>query len=149
MGKCCEMIRITSDTISPAIRRMAAKVSDRKPILEAMGLALASFTQRTFNDASLRAAAWPPKKDGTLATLKKKGLLWRSWRVTNVTDEMVEVGSDRPYAAVHQFGSSKSTGRGGGIPARPMLPVVNGQLTDAAKKSIASAALAKIQSILK
>lgn len=142
-------VRITTDTISPAFRKLAAGVSNKKPILEAMGLALASYTQRTFNDASLRATAWPPKKDGSPATLKKHGLLWRSWRVTAVTDSSVDVGSDRPYAAVHQFGSSKTSGRGSGIPARPMLPIVGHQIIPRAKKSIENAARIKINSLLK
>lgn len=35
----------------------------------------------------------------------------------------VAVGTNVPYAGVHQHGSKKKTGKGGGIPARPFLPV--------------------------
>ena len=38
-----------------------------------------------------------------------------------VYDSRIEVGSAADYAAHHQFGSKKSSGRGSGVPARPYL----------------------------
>jgi phage virion morphogenesis protein len=38
-----------------------------------------------------------------------------------VRGNRVEIGSALPYAAHHQFGSKKSSGRGSGVPARPYL----------------------------
>jgi phage gpG-like protein len=124
------------DNISPALARMMARCKDRRPILEAMGQQLVTITKKAFNDASLRAATWPAKRDGSAATLKKTGMLWQSIRITEITNTSVTVGSDRPYAAVHQLGSSRATGRGGGIPARPFFPFLSGNLTALAAKKI-------------
>jgi phage virion morphogenesis protein len=40
-----------------------------------------------------------------------------------VQGKSVEVGTNTLYAAHHQFGSEKSSGRGSGIPARPYLGI--------------------------
>ena len=81
--------------------------------------------------------------------LRKSGTLWKSIRVTDTTNSSVTVGSDRVYAAVHQLGSRKSTGRGGGIPARPFFPVINNKLTATASKKIDEIARAKLGMLLK
>ncbi|MDR2462839.1 MAG: phage virion morphogenesis protein [Verrucomicrobiales bacterium] len=143
-------ITITAkDTITPDLRRRLLALQNRRPYLEAAGAALVGMAKRAFNDASLRAAAWPPKKDGSPATLKRKGMLWASLRVTLVTNDSVHAGSDRPYAPVHQFGSQKSKGRGGGIPARPFFPVLGGQFTPRAQKLIGDAIRAKLDAAMK
>lgn len=140
-------IRIRTNTISPQIAKLARGISDKRPILEAMGLALVSYTKRSFNDASLRGAVWPPKKDGTPSRLKKTGALWQSIRIVNLGKSSVTVGSDRVYAAVHQFGSTKVAGRGSGIPARPFFPFISGRIIPRARQSIESAAMAKIRAL--
>jgi len=141
-------LKITKDQITPDLRKKLAGIRDRRPVLEAMGIELVSLTKRAFNDAALRAAPWPPKKDGSPATLKRKGTLWQSIRITSVTPDAVTVGSDRPYAAVHQLGSSKSKGRGSGIPARPFFPVLGGVLARGAMDRVVAVAQAKIKSLL-
>lgn len=40
-----------------------------------------------------------------------------------VVGQSVEVGSHLVYAAHHQFGSEKTSGRGSGVPARPYLGI--------------------------
>jgi phage gpG-like protein len=142
--------RLKRNEISPDIRHKLARVENRRPVLEAMGLQLVSLTRRAFTDSSLRPSTWPPrKKPVSWQILRKSGTLWKSIRVTDTTNNSVTVGSDRPYAAVHQLGSSKSTGRGGGIPARPFFPVLDGKLTAIAHKKIDEIALAKIATMLK
>lgn len=137
------------DSMTPGLATLAGRIQDQRPILEVMGIALLSITTRAFNQPNLRATPWPAKKDGTPATLRKNQMLVRSWRVASVSNAAVVVGSDRPYAAVHQLGSRRQTGRGGGIPARPMLPFDrSGQLTDLASRRVASAARRKIQTLM-
>lgn len=113
------------NSISPNLARLIVKVKDRRPVLEAMGQQLVTITKKAFNDASLRASAWPGrasdarhigynakgqrinKNTGKVEgkpLLKKTGALWQSIRITAVAPESVTVGSDRPYAAIHQFG---------------------------------------------
>lgn len=138
------------DTISPGLSRLVKNISDRKPILEAMGMELVSITKRAFSTPDLRPASWPPKKDGTAATLRKSGALWQSIRITDLTNTHVTVGSDRAYAAIHQLGSRKKIGRGSGIPARPFFPFTpGGKMTELARKRVESIGRAKLNSILK
>jgi hypothetical protein len=50
-----------------------------------------------------RPAAWPPRRDSTPATLYKTGALRHSLRLS-VGPQSALVTTDRPYAAIHQFG---------------------------------------------
>lgn len=146
------------DTLTPGLARMAKQVSDKRPILEAVGLQLVSLTTRSFNDPALRAAPWAPLKSATLkakakagkssALLKRDVVLARSWRVTTLTGSAVTVGTDRPYAGYHQFGAPRA-----GIPARPMLPFTGGpddaKLAPWAREKLTKIAQAKLDSLLK
>lgn len=164
------------DNISPTLAKLARDIANRKPILQAMGAELQSITIRAFRDASLRALPWPPKKDGTNATLYKSGALKHSIRITKVTNDHVTVGSDRPYAAIQQLGgqtaahiirakyarslyfpkgaisiNAKSVNHPGSkIPARPFFPFrPDGTLLPEARRKIEAVARAKITSIIK
>lgn len=152
------------DTISPALARLARGVQDKKPILEAMGLQLVSLTQRAFNEAALRPAPWPAKRDGTPATLRKNQVLVRSIRITEITTDSVTVATDRPYAAIHQRGGVIKPKRPDGVlvfeiggkkifakrvvmPARPFFPFVGDRMTDSAQAKIRRVAEEKIASL--
>ena len=134
------------DSITPGLARAARGISDKKPILEAMGAQLVSITKRSFSDATLRAAVWVArKKQGDRHNLlRKSGALWQSIRITGVTNSTVTVGSDRVSAAIQQFG-------GRGIPPRPFFPFTSseGQMTPAAQAKIKAAGMAKIEIILR
>ena len=75
-------------------------------------------------------AAWKPLSPGYRAKkhqnqdqiLVLRGTL-RNQLAYNYDNKRVEFGSARVYAAHHQFGSNKSSGRGSGVPARPFLGV--------------------------
>ncbi len=43
-------------------------------------------------------------------------------QIFNLAENGVAIGTNVPYASVHQHGSKSKTGKGGGIPARPFLP---------------------------
>ena len=92
------------DNITPQLRKLIEQLRNPTPVLRAMGAELVSITRQSFEDAALRAAPWPPKKDGTPATLKKTSALQRSIRIVDVTNDHVTVGTDRIYAAIHQLG---------------------------------------------
>jgi len=128
------------DTASPAIQRIRAKLTDLSPLNRSIGLAIVGLTQRAFDEPNLRPAIWPPKKDGSVATLRKHGILWRSPRVITFDSLGVTIGSDRPYAAIHQLGKPfpwrRGQKKGGGFPARPYFPILNGQLTPPAQTEI-------------
>lgn len=149
-------ITVARDTLSPDLAARLALASDLAPIHRAFGVGLVGITKRAFNDASLRAAPWPAKRDGSAATLRQSGTLAKSIRLISADASGLTLGSDRPYAAVHQLGGRtpahiiraktkkalnipgigfrKSANHpGSNIPARPYFPVDSlGQLTPAA-----------------
>jgi phage gpG-like protein len=152
---------MTKNDISPALARLAASARHPRKVFLAMGNVFKSITVGNFNSAGLqyRPIPWVPKKDGTPATLKKTGLLWKSFNL-EVTDQYARLSNPTPYAAVHQFGSADyhsgdvilehhetatgsitklSGARKQNIPPRPFYPVENGRLTPAAEKLIAAA----------
>jgi len=128
------------DTATPAIQRLRAKLTDLSPLNRSIGLGLVAITQRAFDEPNLRPATWPPKKDGSISTLRKHGILWRSPRVITFDSLGVTIGSDRPYAAIHQLGKPfpwrRGQKKGGDFPARPYFPILNGQLTPPAQTEI-------------
>lgn len=143
---------VIRDQISAVLEELGTKRKN-KAVSEAMGLAVVSLTIRSFNDPSVRAAPWAPLAPATLAAkiqegtstaiLKRHSLLFRSWRVIEATGDFVRVGSDRFYAAFHQFGTAR-------IPARPMLPITaEKQLTPLALTRMVSAAKAALEGILR
>jgi phage gpG-like protein len=141
---------LTKDDLTPALKRMASLGHDARPVMLAMGNTFMSITQGNFNSvgASYRPRPWVPKKDGSPSSLRKTGLLQRSFYL-NVTSDSATLTSPTPYAAVHQFGSDKPSGRGSGIPARPFYPVVDGRLTPAAEEKVLAAARRALDRIIK
>lgn len=118
------MINITlrKNTVSPDLaRRIAAtKGAKKAALLKAVSDVLAETAKGAFNNASYRPTPWPDKKDGTPATLRLNQLLTRSPRTVGATPRKAILGSDRHYAAVHQFGGKKKR-----IPARRYMPFID------------------------
>lgn len=152
------------DTISPALAKLARGVAHPKPILEAMGMQLESLTKRAFNEPMLRPAPWKAKWDGSPATLRRNQVLVRSIHITDLSDSHVTVGTDRIYAAIHQFGGViKAKGKSlrfqlGNrtvyckqvtLPARPFFPFINGRLTPLAQERICKTGERKIALLTK
>ncbi len=154
---------IIKDLATVALDRLQAKLMNTESVSEAAGLAVVSLATRSFNDPSVRAAPWAPLKESTLlqkikegtstSILKRHGLLWRSYRVIETTNDTVRVGSDRAtpgglsLASIHQFGT-----KDGRIPPRPMLPIwgtaESNILTPLAVKSVRAAALRALNALM-
>jgi len=94
------------DNISPELARLAGRLANRRPLLEATGMQPGRMTKRAFNDASLRPSAWAPvnKVGPKNAPLKLSGALYQSIKISNLTNDSVTISSDRKYAAIHQMG---------------------------------------------
>ena len=125
-------IKLTRDTVSPDLRKLIRQIdgSRKAAMLKAISDVLAeSCAKRAFDSAPARPAPWVPKKDGSPATLRRDNLLSRSPRTVSATPKKAILGSDRKYAATHQFGSTKK-----GIPARPYMPFLNKKPTPLAVK---------------
>jgi len=126
-------------------------------------MSLRNWAMEAFTDAGMRPAQWAPKKDGTASTLQGRnmGVLRRSLRI-EATESSVTIGSDRPYARIHQEGGTIEAKNGGWlrfktadgkwvtvrqvtIPARPYLPVMtDGAIMPAAMEDAADAALGEL-----
>ena len=133
------------DQLTPALKQKLAQIRDKRPILQAMAGAAVSCAERAFTDESLRAKPWPNRKDGSAATLKgNPPLLARSILAMPPSADMVEVGSDRPYARAHNFGFAPRN-----LPARPFFPILpDGNILAPAQKSIESAMKAAVTKAL-
>ena len=135
--------KITGDTLTPGLRAMAARCRNKKPILFAMGSALVFLTKRAFHDESVRASTWAQLKKRVGSPLLKSTLLSKSPRIIETTNEHVIVGTDRPYAKYHQFGTKH-------IPARPFFPFdSSGKPIPVAIRNIQLAAAAAMRKLLK
>ncbi|MFZ4394164.1 MAG: phage virion morphogenesis protein [Kiritimatiellia bacterium] len=163
--------RIITNTISPGLARMITASKNPKAILEAMGLALVSLTKRAFTDPTLRPSDWPARKgEASNPLLIRSTLLRRSIRIVHTTSTEVMVGTDRPYAAAHQFGTGPYTIRPKnkkalswpgaahpvkvvhhpGLPARPFFPfTAAGEMTAKAKTKIESAGRVALARLIK
>ncbi|MDF3129271.1 phage virion morphogenesis protein [Kiritimatiellaeota bacterium B1221] len=135
-------ISLSYDTISPDLQKKLQQISDQKAILEAAGLQLVSWAQAAFEDPTKRPLPWPARKSGSNPLLKKSRALQQSIRVASISQDAVIVGTDRKYAAYHQWGTApyvirprvkKALFWNGavhpvkkvnhpGLPARPFLP---------------------------
>ena len=153
----------TRDLISPRVAQLTAQLRNTQPLMLSIGEQVVSLTKRAFRDSSLRPAPWPAKRDGSAATLYKRGPLQESITVGSASATTVSVQSDRPYASIHQFGGRTRPHRivpknrkalawgvgattyfakwvdhpGSKIPARPFFPFDGrGRATDKAAEAV-------------
>ncbi len=113
-------LTLRRDILSPSLRRLAKGVGGaggKTRLHKAMGEVVVQTAKSAFNDPSERARAWRRLADGRPARLRRNNHLARSPRVFSANAREVKVGSNLPYAAVHQLGGKKKP-----IPARPYFP---------------------------
>ncbi len=157
------MITIRStDGITPSLMAKIAAAQNAAPAMAKVGEVLKNIAKRAFNNPELRPTPWPNKRDGSVATLRLNQVLARSPEAHNVTNTSVQVGSDRPYAAIHQLGGRtgpftiRAKGRalkfviggrtifaksvkhpGSRMPARPFFPFyADGRMTQYAERRV-------------
>ena len=159
--------RITKDTITPDLKSRIKALARPQRVLEAMGATLVSIATLAFRQTNLRPTPWAAVKKQKGSPLYGTGALRHSPRVTSSSNNSVTVGSDRKYAAAHQFGSKpyvitpknakalfwpgaghpvKSVNHPG-LPPRPFFPFFkSGHITPEANRRIGSTAKAAIDS---
>jgi phage gpG-like protein len=161
------------DVLGRDLDSMTRGLRNLAPLADEIGVHIVGIAKRSFNDTALRQTTWPPKKKANgQRLLKYTGNLWHSLRVINVTSSSVTVGSDRPYAAIHQLGGTirrpemraapgkaffwpgakhpvkKVKATTIEMPARPYFPFTpGGQLASFASSSIELAARAKLRAL--
>jgi phage virion morphogenesis protein len=135
-------IQIDDAALRASLSKLAAAVGDPSPALAEIGEHLLRTTRARFGQGEKRAPDGTPWARNTDVTIARKGRdnpLYQSgmlqgqmrWQLADGA-RAVEVGSNRIYAAVQQFGQPKgasgTTKRGGpipwgNIPLRPFLGV--------------------------
>jgi len=135
-------IELDDAEIQASLAKLGATLADPSPALREIGEHLLRTTRARFSQGEKKAPDGTPWARNTAVTIARKGRdnpLYQSgmlqgqlrWQLAD-GNKAVEVGSNRIYAAVQQFGQPKGasgrTRRGGpipwgDIPARPFLGV--------------------------
>ena len=132
-------IKIKDDEITAALTRLSVHLADLRPVMDDIGEYLVKSTKDRFGKGvSPDGVPWAPKSPVTLAAygarksnrIDTRPLFGPSNQLNNqifheATSNSVEVGSDRVYAAMMQFGGTKAQfpNLWGNIPARPFLGI--------------------------
>lgn len=128
-------IRLDDGEVTAAFGRVAAALGDLTPLMQEVGEYLQLSTDERFKAGKAPdASPWAPKKPSTTAAQARRGdppdprpLFWRGDLAKTIAMQAgpasVEVGSNRIYAAMMQFGGRKArfAHLWGDIPARPFL----------------------------
>lgn len=115
-------IELDDRQVRQRLDQLLATVSNPAPIMRAVATELLAQTELAFYD---EGPGWPQLKPATVKARKGRAhpililsnALARSITSTSGRD-FAQVGTNVPYAAVHQFGHTEKR-----IPARPFLPI--------------------------
>lgn len=109
-----------------AMGKAAHKLGNTQALMESVGDALVSGTLKRFDDEEdPTGKKWPKSKRAAKEggkTLTDTALLRRSIDYA-ATPDKVMVGSNLPYARIHQLGGKTGKGHKVNMPARPYLGV--------------------------
>lgn len=145
-------VEIKDEAVTAALMRASAAMDNMEPLFWDIGNILRKSTLKRFETGTAPdGSKWRPKSQTTLdhyARLQKRvdvrplfgpnGELHNQIFFSAKADQ-VEIGSDRPYAAMMQFGGTKARfpHLWGDIPARPFLGIseddrvnITGQIAD-------------------
>jgi len=136
-------LHITFDSLTPGLAKLAAVGASPTAVLEVGAVELQNVTVEAFGSPGVRPHAWPDKKSGGPSNLTDSTTLRHSIALGPITRQQASVQTDRPYAAVHQFGSND-----GSIPARPFFPFLGGTITTAAHRRIEAVMQLKLNALL-
>ncbi|NLR73572.1 phage virion morphogenesis protein [Leeia aquatica] len=157
------MLSLTIDDaqLQAALLRLEQAAIDLRPAMRQIAQALLLETERNFEEEG--RPRWAPLADATVRArlggkkaYKKSGALRASAQrqlagmrilqhtgqlassiTTNYDSTQAVIGSNKVYAAIHQFGGKAGRGRSVDIPARPFLPVTaNGELQPEAREAV-------------
>ncbi|MEJ5227210.1 phage virion morphogenesis protein [Thermodesulfovibrio sp.] len=126
------MIKITVDDseLKQLLNDLVQKVSDRRPLMKNLASIMHNAVEENFEQEG--RPRWKPsqrvKKQGG-KTLQDTGSLAASI-TTRYDNDSAVVGTNKVYAAIHQFGGKAGRGRKVTIPERPYLKLTNEDLED-------------------
>jgi len=130
-------IEIDDSRLKTILKKLDKKVRNLKPAFEEIGELLVTSITKNFEvggrysvPGTWRGGSnkWQPLSPATLKRKRGNKILIETTNLLNSINwqadiDSVEVGSNRVYAAIHQFGGKAGRGRKVTIPARPYLVV--------------------------
>lgn len=146
-------VELDHQRLQAALRKIEWAVGDLAPLMRGIAAELASQTEENFGEEG--RPEWDDLSDVTTARREKNGN-WPGQMLqvssaglaasitTQATDSSALVGSNKPYAAMMQFGGTKSDfpHLWGDIPSRPYLPMdAEGELQPEAEEAILDLAM--------
>ncbi|WP_448092484.1 phage virion morphogenesis protein [Pseudomonas lini] len=146
-------VELDHQRLQAALRKIEWAVGDLAPLMRGIAAELASQTEENFGEEG--RPEWDDLSDVTTARREKNGN-WPGQMLqvssaglaasitTQATDSSALVGSNKPYAAMMQFGGTKSDfpHLWGDIPGRPYLPMdAEGELQPEAEEAILDLAM--------
>jgi phage virion morphogenesis protein len=159
-------IQLDDRELRAALQRLGQVVGDLTPALHDIGADLVARVDLGFTDGAdpygnpweaLKPSTVAKRRKGSNVPLRDTGNLANSFTY-NVIGDVLEVGTNVPYAPTHQRGAAKGAyGRTrrnapipwGDIPARPMLPDATRGLPDEWRESVLNIVQRHIEDALK
>lgn len=146
-------VELDHQRVQATLRKIEWAVGELAPLMRGIAAELASQTEENFGEEG--RPEWEDLSDVTTAGREKSGN-WPGQMLqissaglaasitTQATDSSALVGSNKPYAAMMQFGGTKSDfpHLWGDIPGRPYLPMdAEGELQPEAEEAILDLAM--------
>jgi phage virion morphogenesis protein len=153
-------LELDHQRLQQALQQLEWAVGDLAPLMRGVAAELGSVTEQNFADQGQSGNDWPGLSGVTIARREAAGT-WPGQMLqvtagglapsitTRADDSSALVGSNKPYAAMMQFGGDKDDfpHLWGDIPARPYLPMdEDGNLQPEAEESILDLALDHLRS---
>ena len=153
-------IELNNQRLQQILHQLEDAIGDLTPLMQAIAIELASQTEENFEHEG--RPEWPELSDVTTERRAKQGH-WPGQMlqvsagglaasiITHATDSSALVGSNKPYAAMMQFGGSQTEfpHLWGEIPSRAYLPMdVAGDLQQEAEHAVHSLAFSHLQAIV-
>ncbi|PIF52765.1 phage virion morphogenesis protein [Pseudomonas sp. 29] len=150
-------IELKHQHLQQTLSQIENAIGNLTPLMQSIAAELASQTEENFEHEG--RPEWPELSDVTTEKRAKRGH-WPGQMLqvsaaglaasitTHATDSSAMVGSNKPYAAMMQFGGDRADfpSLWGDIPARPYLPMdADGSLETEADKSILCLVLAHLK----
>lgn len=123
-------IKIEDREVQKALNSLAAKVKDMRPLMQKIAGIMHDAVEENFEQEG--RPKWKPSKRAQKQggkTLQDKGQLAASISARYDNDSAT-VGTNKKYAAIHQFGGKAGRERKVNIPARPFLKLTDGDLNE-------------------
>jgi len=131
-------IKIDNKELNQVLDKLFEKTTDLKPLMKSIAGTMADAVEENFKQEG--RPEWAKLKDSTIKLRTQKGywpgkiLQMRGELAASITSNYDEssalVGTNKEYAAIHQFGGKAGKNKKAEIPARPYLDLGEKELNN-------------------